>query len=482
MIAVILPWPYEATAINSIDHPLIAMQDQPSSIKSLEDASISYWDAFKFWLQLGFISFGGPAGQISIMHHELVEKRKWISDQRFLHALNFCMILPGPEAQQLAIYLGWLMHRTLGGLTAGVLFVLPSFLILIALSTLYLLYGHLTFVVGLLDGLKPAVSAIVFQAAYRIGLKTLKNWVLLLIALLSFVAINRLAIPFPAILLVAALLGVVVGRFYPVFFTSTAHQSSGLLVKDKAIIDDHTPAPDHAKVSKAKFVRIAVIGFLLWFLPIAWMVWALGFDHILTQMSWFFTKAALLTFGGAYAVLPYVYHGAVTEFSWLNAAQMMDGLALGETTPGPLIMIVTYVGFMGGYIKAFWGADHAMLSAFAAAACVTWFTFLPSFVFIFMGGPMIESARAQVRLGHTMSAITASIVGVIVNLGLFFALQVLWTHDLVLSNLSSWFTSLDWRASLEMLLALWALIKLKRSVIEVIVLAAVLGALLQRFF
>ena len=467
MIAVILPWPFEATAINSIDHPFIAMQDQPSSIKSLEDASISYWDAFKFWLQLGFISFGGPAGQISIMHHELVEKRKWISDQRFLHALNFCMILPGPEAQQLAIYLGWLMHRTLGGLTAGVLFVLPSFLILIALSTLYLLYGHLTFVVGLLDGLKPAVSAIVFQAAYRIGLKTLKNWVLLLIALLSFVAINRLAIPFPAILLVAALLGVVVGRFYPVFFTSTAHQSSGLLVKDKAIIDDHTPAPDHAKVSKAKFVRIAVIGFLLWFLPIAWMVWALGFDHILTQMSWFFTKAALLTFGGAYAVLPYVYEGAVSTFSWITPGQMLDGLALGETTPGPLIIVITYVGFVGGYVKSFLGPDSQWLSGFIAASVVTWFTFLPSFVFIFLGGPIIEASHQQLRLTAPLNAMTAAIVGVILNLALYLALHVLMPGE--------WWTGINFFALLVFVLSLLALIAFKQSVIRVILFSSSLG-------
>ena len=467
MIAVILPWPFEATAINSIDHPFIAMQDQPSSIKSLEDASISYWDAFKFWLQLGFISFGGPAGQISIMHHELVEKRKWISEQRFLHALNFCMILPGPEAQQLAIYLGWLMHRTLGGLTAGVLFVLPSFLILIALSTLYLLYGHLTFVVGLLDGLKPAVSAIVFQAAYRIGLKTLKNWVLLLIALLSFVAINRLEIPFPAILLVAALLGVVVGRFYPVFFTSTAHQSSGLLVKDKAIIDDHTPAPDHAKVSKAKFVRIAVIGFLLWFLPIAWMVWALGFDHILTQMSWFFTKAALLTFGGAYAVLPYVYEGAVSTFSWITPGQMLDGLALGETTPGPLIIVITYVGFVGGYVKSFLGPDSQWLSGFIAASVVTWFTFLPSFVFIFLGGPIIEASHQQLRLTAPLNAMTAAIVGVILNLALYLALHVLMPGE--------WWTGINFFALLVFVLSLLALIAFKQSVIRVILFSSSLG-------
>jgi chromate transporter len=443
------------------------MQQNPYEIKNIENASISYWDAFKFWLQLGFISFGGPAGQISIMHHELVEKRKWISDQRFLHALNFCMILPGPEAQQLAIYLGWLMHRTLGGLTAGVLFVLPSFLILIALSTLYMLYGHLTLVAGLLDGLKPAVSAIVFQAAYRIGLKTLKNWVLFLIAFLSFVAINQFSAPFPAILLVSALMGILGGRFYPVFFNSNAHKSSGSLAKEKAIIDDNTPVPDHALLSTAKFVRIAVVGFLLWVLPIAWMAWALGFDHVLTQMSWFFTKAALLTFGGAYAVLPYVYDGAVSTFSWITPSQMLDGLALGETTPGPLIIVITYVGFIGGYVKSFLGPDSQWLSGLLAATVVTWFTFLPSFVFIFLGGPIIEATHKQLSLTAPLNAMTAAIVGVILNLAFYLGIHVLMPDQMG--------SSVDVFAVFVFGLSLIALIAFKQSVIRVILLSSLLG-------
>ncbi len=459
--------PFEIIGTDSIDHQLLAMQDKPSQITKLDDAAISYWEAFKFWLQLGFISFGGPAGQISIMHNELVEKRKWISDQRFLHALNFCMILPGPEAQQLAIYLGWLMHRTLGGLTAGLLFFLPSFLILIALSTLYMLYGHLSLVAGLLDGLKPAVSAIVFQAAYRIGLKTLKNWVLLFIALLSFVAINRFSTPFPAILLVSALLGVFGGRLFPVFFHSSAHSSRGTLAKEKAIIDDNTPAPDHAMLSTSKSVRIALIGFLLWVLPIAWMAWSLGFDHVLTQMSWFFTKAALLTFGGAYAVLPYVYDGAVSAFSWVTPSQMLDGLALGETTPGPLIIVITYVGFVGGYVKSFLGPDSQWMSGFIAATVVTWFTFLPSFVFIFLGGPIIESTHKQMSLSAPLNAMTAAIVGVILNLAFYLGLHVLMPGEL--------WVSINVFAVLVFAVSLLALIAFKQSVIRVILCSSLLG-------
>jgi chromate transporter len=429
--------------------------------------SIGFWDAFKFWLKLGFISFGGPAGQISTMHHELVEKRKWISDKRFMHALNFCMVLPGPEAQQLATYLGWLMHRTLGGITAGVLFVLPSFLILILLSTLYMVYGHLSWVEGLLQGLKPAVSAIVFQAAYRIGIKTLKNWVLMLIALASFVAINQADAPFPLILLVAALLGAWGGRFNPSYFSWNSHAKSSKISTERAIIDDDTPVPEHALIAKTKLFKIALIGLLLWLVPILLMVWSLGQDHILTQMSWFFTKAALLTFGGAYAVLPYVYQGAVTSFEWITPSQMLDGLALGETTPGPLIIVITFVGFVAGYAKSFMGLDMQWLSGILAAITVTWFTFLPSFVFIFLGGPFIEATHQQLRLTAPLNAMTAAIVGVILNLAFFLGLHVLVPDGLV--------TGLNVFATCVFLVSLLALIVFKQSVIRVILFASLVG-------
>jgi len=433
--------------------------------------SIAFWDAFAFWLKLGFISFGGPAGQISIMHQELVEKRKWISDKRFLHALNFCMVLPGPEAQQLATYLGWLMHRTLGGIAAGVLFVLPSFLILILLSTLYMVYGHLSWVAGLLEGLKPAVSAIVFQAAYRIGLKTLKNWMLLLIGLVSFIAINQVHAPFPLIVLIAAVLGMLGGRFYPSHFSSFSHSNLLAKEKDKAIIDDDTPVPGHALMSKAKLFKIVLIGLLLWLVPIALMAWGLGFDHILTQMSWFFTKAALLTFGGAYAVLPYVFEGAVTANEWITPEQMLDGLALGETTPGPLIIVITFVGFVGGYVKSFLGPEMQWVSGLLAAFAVTWFTFLPSFVFIFLGGPFIEATHKELKLTAPLNAMTAAIVGVILNLAFFLGLHVLMPQG-VGSGLNSF-------AAIVFIASLLALIVFKQSVIRVILFSSLMGCAFQ---
>jgi len=447
-----------------------------STLRSIEDPmadqavqSIGFWQAFQFWLKLGFISFGGPAGQIAIMHQELVEKRKWISEQRFLHALNFCMVLPGPEAQQLATYLGWLMHRTLGGITAGVLFVLPSFLILIGLSTLYMVYGHVSLVAGLLDGLKPAVSAIVFQAAYRIGVKTLKNWVLLSIAILSFIAIHEFLTPFPLILLLAAVLGALGGRFIPRYFLNNSHSKNSSQRYAKAIIDDDSPVPEHAQLSIRRSLLTLSVGCFLWLLPMAFMLVHFGQEHILTQMSWFFTKAALLTFGGAYAVLPYVYDGAVSTFAWITPGQMLDGLALGETTPGPLIIVITYVGFIGGYVKSFLGPDSAWWSGAWAATVVTWFTFLPSFVFIFLGGPVIEATHKEIKLTAPLNAMTAAIVGVILNLALFLGLHVLMPQGLS--------QSFNVFAVFVFVVSLLALIAFKQSVIRVIVSSAVLGCL-----
>jgi chromate transporter len=438
---------------------------------------INFWEAFLFWLKLGFISFGGPAGQISIMHHELVEKRRWISEKRFLHALNFCMVLPGPEAQQLATYLGWLMHKTRGGLVAGLFFIVPSFFLIILLSCLYVTAGQQVWVQAALLGIKPAVTAIVMQAAWRIGSKTIRSTALMFIALTSFIAVRCFDIDFPIIIIGSAILGGGLGRLKPAWIENSSLHKQSNATQTKAIIDDHTPTPLHARFEKIAFIKVALVGFLLALMPI-FLLWSkLGQEHTLSQMAVFFIKAALLTFGGAYAVLPYVYHAAVVDFSWLTSAQMMDGLALGETTPGPLIMIVTFVGFMGGYTKAFLGGDHTILSAILAATCVTWFTFLPSFIFIFLGGPVIESSRAQVRFNHALTAITASVVGVIVNLGLFFALQVLWTPSLIPSEPYSWISSLNFRTDFIFLVAFIALFKYKRGVIEVILLSSILGVL-----
>ena len=388
-------------------------------------AAVTLREAFWYWLKLGFISFGGPAGQIAIMHADLVEKRRWISEHRFLHALNYCMLLPGPEATQLAVYIGWLMHRTWGGIIAGTLFVLPSLLILIGLSWVYVTFGNTPAVAGLLYGIKPAVVAIVLAAAWRIGSRSLKNSLLISIAIAAFLAIAFLDVPFPLIVLSAAAIGFAGGRIVPEKFqlgtghAGTAHASYG-----PALIDDDTPTPGHAHFSWRKLILVGGFGAILG--GIAWALLAsfYGIANPLAQMGWFFTKAALLTFGGAYAVLPYVYQGAVEHFQWLTATQMIDGLALGETTPGPLIMIVAFVGFIGAWSKAVFGPEALLIAGIAGACGATFFTFLPSFIFILAGGPVVESTRGNIRLTAPLTAISAAVVGVIASLAVFFAEHV----------------------------------------------------------
>ncbi len=386
--------------------------------------------AFWYWLKLGFISFGGPAGQIAIMHEDLVERRRWISESRFLHALNYCMVLPGPEAQQLATYIGWLMHRTWGGIIAGGLFVLPSLFILIALSWVYMRFGHVSSVAGVLYGIKPAVTAIVAFAAWRIGSRTLRNAWLWAIAVAAFVAIFALGAPFPAIVLGAAIIGYAGGRFAPErFHAGSAHGGSAKRY-GPALIDDHTPTPPHATFTWARFSRVLFAFTALWAAALGMLAWRYGWQGTFTQLGWFFTKAAMLTFGGAYAVLPYVYQGAVDHYHWLTAAQMIDGLALGETTPGPLIMVVAFVGFVGGWGQAVFGPDALFAAAATAAVVVTFFTFLPSFLFILLGGPLVESTHGKLALTAPLTAITAAVVGVIVNLAVFFAVHVLWPQGM----------------------------------------------------
>ena len=434
-------------------------------------ASVSFWQAFGFWLKLGFISFGGPAGQIAIMHEELVVRRRWLSEKRFLHALNYCMVLPGPEAQQLATYIGWLMHKTRGGIVAGVLFVLPSLFILIGLSWIYIAYGEVTWVAGLFYGIKPAVTAIVIQAAHRIGSRALKNNLLLAIAAASFVAIFALNVPFPLIVLAAALIGFVGGRMRPESFSAGGGHAASQANFGTALINDDTPTPSHAVFSFKRLMQVLLSGFVLWALPMGYLVTQNGWDHTFTQMSWFFTKAALLTFGGAYAVLPYVYQGAVEQFGWITATQMIDGLALGETTPGPLIMVVAFVGFVGGYVKAVLGPDSLFLAGALAAMLVTWFTFLPSFIFILAGGPFVESTHNDLKFTAPLTSITAALVGVIVNLALFFGYHTLWPQG---------FTgSLDIPSALIAVAATVALLKFKLNVMHVIGVCGLVGICLQ---
>jgi chromate transporter len=393
-------------------------------------SDLPFRTALRYWLKLGFISFGGPAGQIAMMHAELVERRRWISERRFLHALNYCMLLPGPEATQLAIYIGWLLHRVPGGIAAGVLFVLPSLLVLIALSWIYMAWGHLAAVAGIMDGIKPAVVAIVLAAAWRIGSRTLRNGLLIGIALAAFIAIDILGVPFPLIVLGAALAGLIGGRLRPALFDpGGAHAAApDGAPHPPALIDDTTPTPDHARFSWRRLATVGAAGGAIGLACWSALALAFGPDGELPRMAAFFGRMALMTFGGAYAVLPYVVQHAVEQYHWLDAGQMIDGLALGETTPGPLIMIVAFVGFVGGWSHALFGPGARFLAGAAAACVVTFFTFLPSFVFILAGGPLVESTRDDVRLTAPLTAIAAAVVGVIASLAVFFGAHVFVAH------------------------------------------------------
>jgi chromate transporter len=419
----------------------------------MEANPVSQREAFRFWLKLGFISFGGPTGQIAIMHQELVEKRRWISEGRFLHALNYCMLLPGPEAQQLATYIGWLMHRTRGGIIAGGLFVLPSLFILIALSWIYVAWGDVPVIAGLFYGIKPAVTAIVLAAAHRIGTRALRHPGLWAIAAAAFIAIYFFEAPFPAIVLAAGLIGYAGGRYAPKVFAAAGGHGAATASFGPALIDDGTPTPPHAQFSWRRLWAYAAAGSVLWLLVIGALVAVYGWESTLAQMGWFFTKAALLTFGGAYAVLPYVTQGAVESYGWLTASQMIDGLALGETTPGPLIMVVAFVGFVGAGV--------------AGAVIATFFTFLPSFIFIFMGAPFIETTHGDLRFSAPLTGITAAVVGVILNLALFFGVHVLWPGGAQ--------GPFDWISALIGAAALVVLFRFKAGVIPVIGACAAAG-------
>ncbi len=434
-------------------------------------AAIPLADALRFWLKLGFISFGGPAGQIAIMHTELVERRRWISEQRFLHALNYCMLLPGPEAQQLATYIGWLMHRTWGGIVAGALFVLPSLFILIALSWIYLRFGDVPAVAGIFYGIKPAVTALVLHAAHRIGTRALKNRWMWGIAALAFVAIFAFDTPFPAIVAAAALIGFFGARHAPQLFSLGGGPGRAVASQGPALIDDHTPTPAHARFSRLHLAKVLAAGLALWLAGMAALLLTQGLQGTLTQMGWFFTKAALLTFGGAYAVLPYLYQGAVETHQWLGPAQMIDGLALGETTPGPLIMVVAFVGFVGGWAKQVLGPDALLLGGALAATVVTFFTFLPSFVFILAGGPLVESTHGKLGFTAPLSAITAAVVGVILNLALFFAYHVLWPQGFG--------GPFDGPSALIGLAAALALLRFKVGVMPLLAACAAVGLVLR---
>ena len=417
----------------------------------MENPPPTFSEAFRFWLKLGFISFGGPAGQIAIMHEELVERRRWLSEERFLHALNYCMLLPGPEAQQLATYAGWLLHGTWGGIAAGALFVLPSALILWALSWAYVTFGTLPWMTAILFGLKPAVLAIVAAALVRIGAKVLKNPVMWTLAALAFAGLFFAKLPFPLIVLGAGVIGFLGGNVRPdLFVVLKSHGAPAVAAQG--------PAPSFARAAK-----ILAIGLALWWAPIfaagAWHGW----DGTLFREGLFFSKAAMVTFGGAYAVLPYVSQQAVEHYGWLAPGQMLDGLGLAETTPGPLIMVLQFTGFLGGWNAP--GALAPLTAATLGAAITTWATFLPCFIWIFLGAPYVERVRENVRLTAALSAITAAVVGVILNLAVWFGWHLLRPAP----------GRFDWDASVVAAVAFTGLVRWKWNVIYVVLGGAFAG-------
>jgi chromate transporter len=429
-------------------------------------APVSLGEAIKYWLKLGFISFGGPAGQISMMHQELVEKRRWISEHRYLHALNYCMLLPGPEATQLAIYVAWLMHGVRGGVIAGVLFFLPGFALLSLLAGIYLAWGDVLLVQGIFYGIKPAVVAVVLFAAWRIGSRALRNEVLWGMAALAFIGIFVFDIGFPWIVLAAGVLGAIGGKLAPAKFKGGGGHGASGKGYGPAIIDDDTPTPAHASFSWSKLALKLAVFAVVWLAAIA----AISGSQALTDMGVFFTKAAFLTIGGAYAVLPYVYQGGVEHFGWLSGPQMMDGLALGETTPGPLIMVVTWVGYLGGVARDVFG--NAIAGGVAGAAVATFFTFLPSFLFILAGGPLVEATRNELKFTAPLTGITAAVVGVVLNLAVFFAWHTFWpeaTKQAPFAGSFGWFPLI---VAIAAFIALW---KYKADIMKVIGVCALLG-------
>lgn len=420
----------------------------------------SFAQAFRFWLKLGFISFGGPTGQIAIMQTELVEKKKWISQSRFLHALNFCMLLPGPEAQQLAIYIGWLLHKIKGGVVAGALFVIPSIFVLWSLSYIYAAFGNLPWIAAIFYGLKPAVTAIVLVAVIRIGRKALKNEVMWSLAALAFVAIYFLKVPFPAIVLGAGAIGFLGGLFWKSKFQTVATAEAE---EQRSVISDEQESPPHTRPNFARAVRISIVCLILWLAPtiLAGVLW--GWDSTLFKEGLFFSKAAVVTFGGAYAVLPYVAQQALFHYGWLKPGQMMDGLGLAETTPGPLIMVVQFVGFMGAWQHP--EGLSPLLSATLGALLTTWATFTPCFLWIFVGGPHIEQLRGNQKLTSALSAVTAAIVGVILNLAVWFALRVFFPAA----------GAVDWFAIVLCAAASVAMLRYKIDIIPVVFGSGLLG-------
>jgi chromate transporter len=454
------------------DKPIILNEEDLPSEESLR--TVSFAEAFRFWVKLGFISFGGPAGQIALMHKELVDKRRWLSNERFLHALNYCMLLPGPEAQQLAIYIGWLMHRTWGGIVAGAFFVIPSIFILLVLSYIYAAFGNVPLVAGVLEGFKPIVVAIIVEAVIKIGGKALKGWAHLSIAGLAFISIYFLHIPFPLIVLAAALIGLTGARFLPKIFSPPA--KTGQIVQTKEandsinnsvplVIDDYATPPAHTMPNRIRTFKILAVGLILWLVPFFLIGLWRGWDSLHAQEYRFFTQAAFVTFGGAYAVLAYVTQAAAGSFGWMTKVQAVDGLALAETTPGPLIMVLLFVGFMAGWNNP--AEMNQTASAVTGALITTYVTFLPCFIFIFVGAPYIEFLRGNRNLTGALSGVTAAVVGVVLNLALVFGTAVIAPNGFN--------GSVNWFAAVMSIIAFIALYRFKIEVLWVVLSGGLIG-------
>jgi chromate transporter len=401
---------------------LAPTSSKPAGNNTLDTHHVTMGEAFKVWLRVAALSFGGPAGQIAVMHRILVEEKRWVSESRFLHALNYCMLLPGPEAQQLATYVGWLMHRTPGGLMAGGLFILPGIIAIMGLSWIYALYGKIGFVAALFFGLKAAVLAIVLDAVLRIGKRALKNRVLVGLAAAAFVAIFFLDVPFPIIILTAGLIGFAGGKAHLAQFEVSGHNGSHST--EEPLLGDDMPA--HARPSLGRSLRVAAVWLTLWLAPVGLLVAVFGQADVFSQIAIFFSKMAMVTFGGAYAVLAYVAQQAVETYGWLQPGEMLDGLGMAETTPGPLIMVLQFVGFMAAFRDS--GALSPLLAGTLGGLLATWVTFAPCFLWIFLGAPFIEILRGNRALGGALSAITAAVVGVILNLAIWFAVHTIFAQ------------------------------------------------------
>jgi chromate transporter len=440
------------------------------------DHGVSFREAFWVWCRVAALSFGGPAGQIAVMHRILVDEKRWVSESRFLHALNYCMLLPGPEAQQLAIYIGWLLHRTAGGLVAGTLFVLPGFLSILVLSILYTTYRDAVIVTGFFYGLKPAVVAVVVEAVARIGKRALKNRIMVLIAALAFVAIFFFEVPFPLIILTAAVIGFVGGKLRPdVFVVIKGHAAKGSDGQQHAIRDEHVTA---VRPSWGRTVKVLAVWLAIWLGPVALLYKIAGPESVFTQQSLFFSKAAMVTFGGAYSVLAYVADECVETFHWLEPREMLDGLGMAETTPGPLIQVVQFVAFLGAYRNP--EPLSPLMAGIAGSMITTWVTYAPCFMWIFLGAPYIELLRGKQALNAALSAVTAAVVGVILNLSIWFALHTLFgtvrdEHWHFVRLLVPEWTTIDWMSLAIACGAMVAMFRMKVGMIPTLFAAAAIG-------